>query len=159
MLPIFSGWQSNSCGSHSGWSESGRTSPFRCRRRWFRWGQTSLRSIRCHRWNPEAPPVSHWRLRKRKGTVRKESAVTHFSQEFADTNCMLEHLDRAAHTICTVCWVILPWKAPFLMLMIASIRKASKSLIEPPVDHLVDFIAQFWIFPVQIRLFLWNICR
>ena len=74
--------------------------------------------------------------------MRKESAVTHFSQEFADTDCMLEHLGWAAHTICTVCRVILPWKRLFDVDDRID-TEAGKFFIEPPVDHLVDFIAQF----------------
>ena len=83
--------------------------------------------------------------------MRKESTVTHFSQKFADTDCVLEHFTRAAHAVCTVRRIIPPRKRLFDVDDRID-TEAGKSLIQPPVDHFIDFLAQLRIFPVQIRL-------
>ena len=42
----------------------------------------------------------------------------------------------------------------FLMLIMASILKPGNSLVQPPVDHLVNFFAQDRILPIEVWLIL-----
>ena len=85
--------------------------------------------------------------------LRPEGTVMDNLMLTAQSAVVFDHLDRTAQAIGTIRRVILPRKR-FLDVDDRVDAEAGEPLVEPPVDHRIDFLAQLRIFPVEIRLLL-----
>ena len=92
-------------------------------------------------------------LANRERIVKLEGPVSHLTEKGADAGLLTEHIVDAGETVAPVCRVVLEGK--YLLDVDDRVDpEPCQPLVEPPVHHLVDFLSQIGILPVQIRLLL-----
>ena len=82
-----------------------------------------------------------------------KALLSHLSQEFSDSLCLLQHPLDIAEPVCTIGRII--GKRKLLLDIDNGINtESAKPLFHPPADVFVDFLSYLRILPVEIRLLL-----
>ena len=88
-------------------------------------------------------------LSHRKGIVRAETTIPHFPKEFSDSLRLINHIGTGGHTVLSVCRIVMSLKGEYLLDIQDGINtETGYPLVQPPINHLVDFFSKLWILPV-----------
>ena len=86
-----------------------------------------------------------------KRIIRMKTFLCHLTQKFSDAICIFQHSLHAAHSIASICRIVL--KRKLLLDIDDGINaEAAKTFLHPPSDILKYFFPYLRILPVEIRL-------
>ena len=84
-----------------------------------------------------------------KGMVRLKTTISHFSEKITDSLRFRNHSCTIAHSVIPIHRKIMSAKREnFLNIQNSIDTEAGYALVQPPVNHLIDFFSEFRILPV-----------